>query len=714
MKETIFKKWLVLLGIVLITAFPMACSDDKESNELDPGPLTEVFEVKDHTELLFEKEANSVKLELLSNVSWTAVSTGSWCTLSKISGTGDDEIEVEVSGNGNVDERRCQVVLRGGSKKVTLDVVQLGEKVQTIVYVSGTEIPDGEDANRAVFDFEKKQYLIHVLSNADMNFTFVSTSWMQYRESETSGYATVGDYQKWYDILLHDNEGGVRSTTFTMKQKMGDYERVITIEQSKSENFVRLFEDSIMLGSHFNVMEVLARTNVHWEYEIKGDVSWLSNWRTRNMPGASTYALGQRSYLLADVEKNESNDPRGFELVIKYIREGQSVEQTVKIIQLGNNSVASDSLVLMDLVRRNSNPNVGLEVPWILSSPVTSWEKVTFNTVNGERRMVELDMRSTLMTYELTTSIANLSELTTLYIAKNYLSGALPEEMSRMVWLQRLDISENYTDAPDDSPSLTITGIEEIPAVIFEKCTRLKTLNVTMNRLRSLPATIENLTLLEEFECGTMPVMSEFPVAAFRKLTNMRDLWISDLRLWEGDFLDFIFEMPRLESIGIARMKFKAGTTLPDKFDLLPELTSLRIQETTLGGEIPKTLLSCSGLTSLQFGVNQMEGELLPDLSSLKKLQIVDLTDNNFTGTIPADYAKFGSEVGTYVDEDGETKVSQRGDYTHLFLYGNRLTGVVPDAIKQTKMWSNAPFCWEPETYICPQQEGYSFDNCSL
>ena len=701
MKKMNFRQYYFLLGLILVMFLPFACSDDDNEKEEPVGPVTEMFEVKDITELLFTQEEGTQALKLSSNVSWTAVTTTNWCTLSKISGNGDDEIVVSVSANTTVEERRGQVILKGGTHKVTLDVVQLGESIQSVIYVNGVEIPDGEDANRVVVDFEQKQYRIHILSNVDNNVTFASSKWLQYREA--SDYSSIEDYEKLYDFIVADNEGDKRETTFTLAQKMGDYTRTVTIEQSRFSDFVRLFSDTLYLGSHYNVMEIEARTTVSWDYEVVGNPSWISNWRTRNMPGSNAYALGVRSRLLADVEKNTANTSREFSLKVKYVSDGQAREQLVKVIQLPNNSIASDSLVLMDLVRYNSNENIGLEVGWTMGEPVTGWDNIRFATLpNGEQRMTGLTIASAMMTHELTASIANLTELTELNLSKNYLYGSLPEEMSRMVNLEKLNISTNLEEEAENSPSLTKTGIEEIPAVIFEKCIRLKELDISVNRLRSIPSTIENLTLLESFTCGIMPEMSDFPVEAFGKLKKLTQLEISDIRQWKGKFFDFIFDMPYLERVSFFRMNFD-GNSISDKFGQLTNLTSFTCQSSSVGGNLPATLVNCSNLEVLVLSDNQLTGELLENLPNLKKLYTIDLSGNDLTGSIPASYAAFGNEVGGS---------SLRGNYTDLFLMNNRLSGTIPEAVKSSLMWNAKR--WDPVQFICPQQETFGFDNCSL
>lgn len=703
MKRMNFKGWSILLSIILVMILPFGCSDSDNKTDEPVGPVDEIFEVKDITEFLFTQEAGTATMSLSANVSWTAVTTTNWCTLSKISGKENEDIVVTVAANTSVEERRCQVILKGGTRKLTFDVVQLGESIQTIVYVNGVEIPDEEDANRVVVDFEQNQYRLHILSNVDYNVTFVSKNWFQYRESDATGYSSVEDYEKLYDFLVADNEGVKRETSFTIAQKMGDYTRTVTIEQSPCVDFVRLFCDTVYLGSHYNVMEIQARTNISWEYEVVGNPDWVSEWRTRNIPGnTGTYALGVRSHLLADVQKNDKHTSRQFDLKIKYTSGGTAKEQIVKVIQLPYNPVASDSLVLMDLVRYNSNEKVGLQVGWAMGQPVTSWSNIQFTTMpNGEQRMTGLIIAESLMTHELTASIGNLTELKELNLSKNYLYGRLPEEMSRLTNLEILNLSTNLEDVPDNSPSLTKTGIEEIPDVIFEKCVLLKELDISVNRLRTIPESIKNLVMLEKFTCGIQPEMNEFPVEAFRKLTRMRELDISDIRSWEGDFFDFIFNMPYLEKISFFRMNFN-DNAMADQFETLSELRDFTCQSSKVGGTFPKSLLQCQNLETLVIGDNHISGELPVNLPDLKKLYSVDFSDNNFTGTIPESYAEFGNDVGTS---------SSRGTYTNLFLMGNRLSGKIPEAVKASEMWS--PKHWQPERFICPQQDTYVFENCS-
>ena len=702
MKRIGLKKWFVFAAVLLTGMYFVACSDDKDDGGGEVNPLEEIFDV-DKSELLYGMNEETISMELTSNVSWTVVSTANWCEPSVMAGNGNAEINVAVTENDNVNERRCQLILKGGKKKLVLDVVQLGDEVRTIVYIDGVEIKDGDDANTAQVDFESKQYLVNIVSNTECNISFQGNGWLQYRESAQTGYSAPQIHYL-YDIFSGDNPSRTpRDASMTIARKMGDYSRTITIRQKEFTDFLRVFSDTVMVGSHFNVMELEARTSVHWDYELQGDHSWLSNWRERRNPVA-TYELGTRSRLLADVATNRDARPRECDVIFKYIVDGEQVTQKVKLIQLGYDGLKSDSLALMDIAKMNANQLSGLNVAWAIGYPITSWGNITIGVDNGEKRIVALQLANTWLCFELTASIANLTGLKSLNLAKNYLDGVLPEEMGRLVNLEDLDISENYCDVTSETPSYRITGIEEIPEKVFEGCTNLQNLNLSMNRLRMIPNSIGNLVNLQSLSIAGENELENVPDNdVFRALKQLKDLRLSDWKLWEGEFFDFIFDLPELQNITIFRITFKKNEQLGDHFDKLPNLTSFTCQQTNLGGSLPASILNCKDLNSLLLGGCEFSGALLPGLPDLEKLKVIDLSENLFTGEIPDSYAEFGLNLGNK---------SPRGNYTNLFLFGNQLEGSIPTAMLTCPMWSDKVLCWEPLKFICPQQKGFGFDNC--
>lgn len=704
MRKMQLKIWFICAIMSLTGYYLVSCSDDNDGGGDIIDPLEEILDV-DKSELLYGVEEETISMKITSNLSWTVSSTANWCEPSVLTGNGDADINIAVTGNNGVNERRGQLIVKGGKKRIVLDVVQLGDEVKTIIYVDGVEIEDNETANIALLDFESKEYLVNIVSNAECNIEFQGNNWLQYRQSMQSGYAAPMNIHYFYDIFSADNSvASSRNASMKISQKMGEYVRTVTIQQKPFSDFLKIFDDTIRLGSHYNVMELEARTTVHWDYELQGDHSWLSNWRDRKNP-ATTYELGIRSRLLADVEMNHDTHTRECDVIFKYEVDGSPVQQKVKLIQLGYNGLKSDSLALLEFARQNANQMSGLNVAWDLAAPITAWGNISIKQVNnGENRVTALQLSGVWLCYELTACISNLTELRKIDLSKNYLDGSLPVEMGRLVNLEELNVSENYSDNPDETSSYKISGIEEIPEEVFEGCTSLRVLNLNMNRLRILPNSIGKLTNLETLELGGENELTQIPDSEiFKSLKQLKNLYLADWKSWKGDFFDFIFDLTELQNLTIFRINFNESQELGDHFDRLPNLTSFTCQFTNLGGEIPASILKCKELKSLMLGQSKFTGDLLMELPDLEKLQTIDLSENLFTGEIPASYAKFGMNLG---------ENSPRGTYTNLFLFGNCLTGEIPSAMLTCPMWSSAGLCWEPQTFICPQQSGYGFTNC--
>ena len=109
--------------------------------------------------------------------------------------------------------------------------------------------------------------------------------------------------------------------------------------------------------------------------------------------------------------------------------------------------------------------------------------------------------------------------------------------------------------------------------------------------------------------------------------------------------------------------------TLPAEFSQLTNLLGL-----TLSGCSLSTLPDLSGMTKLgnvELEDNQLSGTLPEVFATLPNLSDLKLANNLFSGSIPASYFK------------------PAGDWRHLDLFDNQLSGTITKAQQQSQMWQN-------------------------
>jgi hypothetical protein len=107
----------------------------------------------------------------------------------------------------------------------------------------------------------------------------------------------------------------------------------------------------------------------------------------------------------------------------------------------------------------------------------------------------------------------------------------------------------------------------------------------------------------------------------------------------------------------------------------------------TFAGTIPDGWSAWSRMKALHLYGNTLSGDIPVWLASFAGLQSLALNHNSLSGTVPAD-------LGTLPQLET------------LWLSQNRLTGEIPASLSGNSRWN------EWKSTVCPQQEGYGFNNC--
>ena len=185
----------------------------------------------------------------------------------------------------------------------------------------------------------------------------------------------------------------------------------------------------------------------------------------------------------------------------------------------------------------------------------------------------------------------------------------------------------------------------------------------------------------------------ELPAELFL-LTSLTDLNFVGCTGLEGPIPPGIGNLTNLTNLQMSNVPFTG--TIPKEIGQLNQLRSLGLYNTKLELPLPDEFFGLENISSilLQQNVN-FNGPLPIGFGQMKthanRLSI-RLENCNFTGTIPVEWV-------------GLPDITAQ-----LRIQGNRLSGTIPDLVKQHTCWS--PSVWNPALYICPQQPGYGFDNC--
>ncbi|KAF5759307.1 putative protein kinase RLK-Pelle-LRR-XI-1 family [Helianthus annuus] len=200
--------------------------------------------------------------------------------------------------------------------------------------------------------------------------------------------------------------------------------------------------------------------------------------------------------------------------------------------------------------------------------------------------------------------ICDLKNLTHLDLNNNYITGSFPTVLYNCTNLRYLDLSQNYF-------------VGRIPDDISRLSPEIRYLSLSSN----------NFT-------GDIPVN----ISRLLKLSSLQ----LHANLFNGSFPEEIGVLKDLEELLLGFNPF-TPSRLPQSFFQLEKLRKFIMTEANLIGDIPG------------------------NLSGMPAMELLDLSVNDITGTIPSDLFLLKN-------------------LTEVYLYGNNLIGEIPDSIEATNM----------------------------
>ncbi|XP_058110856.1 probable LRR receptor-like serine/threonine-protein kinase At3g47570 [Magnolia sinica] len=239
-------------------------------------------------------------------------------------------------------------------------------------------------------------------------------------------------------------------------------------------------------------------------------------------------------------------------------------------------------------------------------------------------------------------SFGNLSSLTYLHLSRNSIKGRIPDELGQLVRLSILALSQNE-----------VSGT--IPPQLYN-LSSINVLAVTWNRLHGNPPPNRGLTLpnLQGLYAGGNQFTGPIPLTSLLLASNrifgsipseIQNLVSLTVLGMDDNFLTGTIPIGigRLNKLGKLHLNInELSGQIPSSLGNITSLLTLSLRENNLSGsiptslgEIPISLGNCLSLEFLWLDGNFFQGSIPPTFSTLRGLQILDLSRNNLSGEIP-------------------------------------------------------------------------------
>ncbi|XP_058110378.1 putative receptor-like protein kinase At3g47110 [Magnolia sinica] len=213
-------------------------------------------------------------------------------------------------------------------------------------------------------------------------------------------------------------------------------------------------------------------------------------------------------------------------------------------------------------------------------------------------------------------SITNLStQLTRLAFKGNMIFGSIPSEIQNLVSLTTLDMQYNF-----------LTG--SIP-ISVGKLNKLGILSFGGNKLSGkIPSSLDNITSLNELYLSGNNLSGSIP-STIGNCINLQFIYLESNN-FSGSLPKQLFSIPSLIQLEAGDNFF---TDLPHTAGSLEAFGTFSVSNNKLSGEIPSWLGNCPSLQFLRLDGNFFQGSIPPTFG--RGLQLLDLSRNNLSGKIP-------------------------------------------------------------------------------
>ncbi|KAL7164774.1 hypothetical protein ACSBR2_040639 [Camellia fascicularis] len=360
-------------------------------------------------------------------------------------------------------------------------------------------------------------------------------------------------------------------------------------------------------------------------------------------------------------------------------------------------------LAIKDLIQGDS---LGALSSWNHSIHFCNWQRVSC----GRRHqcVALLNLSSLALVSSISPQIGNLTFLRRIHLGNNSFHGKIPQELGKLFRLQYLQLVNNSFQGG------------KIP-IELGSLSNLSTLNLTANHLTgTIPLSIGNLSNLRVLCLAFNNLQGSIPTQ-LGKLSKLEVLQLSVNNL-SGMVPTSLYNISSIYFFSINDNQLH-GILPPDLGLTLPNLLGFYVDSNQFYGQIPLSIENATKLVQIDFGNNSFTGSMpkslgrldaleifaannnslgtnqvnelttfLTSLSNCSNLRILVLASNQFKGFLPHSIANLSIKITWLILQDNYISGSIPlgiGNLVHLqylFLDDNMITGSIPNSIGKLSM----------------------------